>query len=214
MSTPVSLPPATDHAARPHGKRWIKAALLKFTRVFHIYFMMLGLALMTFFAVTGFMLNHDEWFEGGRPVTRTATGQFPRALLHPPLDKLAIAEKLRADFHITGMVVEFTAEPDEVHVTYKGPGRRTDAALNPGSGAVELTFESRGIIGRLTDLHKGADSGTAWKRVIDAVAIFVALGVLTGLILWWRLPKRRHWGVIAVLLGAGASLALYLLLVP
>ena len=104
--------------------------------------------------------------------------------------------------------VEFTKDADEVRVTFKGQGRRTDASIDPATGAVELTFESRGLMGRISDLHRGADSGNAWKWVIDAVAVLMVVGALTGLMMWWHIPRRRRLGVISLLLGvlAGASI--------
>jgi hypothetical protein len=202
-----------DVGAPPRGKRWIRAKILKLTRTLHIYLTLLGLATMVFFAVTGFMLNHDEWFDRGTPVTRTASGQLPMAMLRP-IDKLAIAEKLRADFHITGAVVEFSADRDEIRVTYKGPGHRADASIDPATGAVDMTFESRGLIGLITDLHKGADSGKAWKWVIDAVAILITIGAVTGVLMWWHLPKRRRLGTVALVLGVASAVVVYFLMVP
>jgi hypothetical protein len=210
--SPESLP-GLQSLLPQHGKRWIRARLLKLNRTVHVYLTLLGLAMMLFFAVTGFMLNHDDWFDRGKPVTKTLTGQLPGNLLQP-VDKLAVEEKLRGDFRITGTVVEFTTDRDEIRVTWKSPGRRADASIDPATGAVELTIESRGLIGRLTDLHKGADSGAAWKLVIDAVAILIAIGAITGLLMWSHLPKRRNLGIVAMLLGAGGSLVVYWLLVP
>lgn len=213
MTPPVTSTPTIDPATPPHGKRWIRARILKLNRTLHIYLTLLGLAGMIFFAVTGFMLNHDDWFERGRPVTRAEKGQLPPSLFQP-IDKLAVAEKLRSEFHITGGVVDFTIEQDEVRVTFKSPGRRTDASIDPATGAVDLTFETRGLIGRITDLHKGADSGNGWKLVIDAIAILITVGAVTGVLMWWHLPKRRRLGWAALLLGAGASVGVYFLMVP
>jgi hypothetical protein len=144
-------------AGRSHGKRWIRARTLKLNRTLHIYLTLLGLATMVFFAITGFILNHDEWFDTGTPVTRTVTGQLPTSILRPP-DKLAIAEKLRSDFQIHGIVDAFNTG-DDIEVTYKSPGRRADAVINPETGAVEVTFGSRGLIARMSDLHRGKFGG-------------------------------------------------------
>ena len=210
MNGPVT---ATSAAGARHRRHWVHAAALKFSRTLHIYLSLLGLCMMVFFATTGFMLNHEAWFDRVHPATHMRQGQLPPAMFHP-IDKLAIAEKLRSDFYITGVVVEFTADPDEVRVIYKGPGRRTDAAIDPATGHVELTFESRGLIGRITDLHRGADSGAAWRRVIDAAAILIAAGALTGVFMWWHLPRRRRLGLVAILLGLGLSAAVYFAMVP
>ena len=41
-----------------HGHR----ILLKCARLVHVYLTMFGCLLILFFAVTGFMLNHEDWF--------------------------------------------------------------------------------------------------------------------------------------------------------
>ena len=57
-------------------------------------------------------------------------------------------------------------------------------------------------------------SGTAWSWLIDLSAILLLLGALTGITLWIALPKRRTLGLIALGLGVGVCVAVYLLIVP
>ena len=63
--------------------RW----LLKTARTIHVYVTLLGLALILFFAITGFMLNHIEWFEFEqvRTVSRSLrTDKLPDGKLPEP----------------------------------------------------------------------------------------------------------------------------------
>ncbi len=203
-----SLPPGQ----RPASAAW--RAFLKLNRTLHIYLTMLALLMLSFFSVTGFMLNHDTWFQSAQPHTRTATGKFALEMLKNP-DKLAIVEKLRADFGASGAVTDFdTSSEDSLRVTFKSPGRQVEAAIDRQTGAAELTFESRGLAGRITDLHKGAEAGTGWKRIIDGVAIFLALSIISGGVMWWSLPKRRKIGLAALVAGGVLSLAVYFIMVP
>ena len=66
----------------------------KWSRTFHIYFSLLGLLMVLFFAVTGFVLNHDSWFGLDVSHVEKIEGAFPAAMLREP-DKLAVVEKLR-----------------------------------------------------------------------------------------------------------------------
>jgi hypothetical protein len=86
--------------------------------------------------------------------------------------------------------------------------------INPGTGAVEVTFESRGLIARMSDLHRGKFGGKVWNSIIDIAAALIVVGALTGFMLWWHLPKRRRLGTAALLIRFLASLAVYFLLVP
>ena len=72
--------------------RW----LLKWARTVHLYAALFALTLVLFFALTGFMLNHEDWFSPRDPFTRTWTGSVPTGLLQEP-DKLGVVEILRKD---------------------------------------------------------------------------------------------------------------------
>ncbi|MBK7594485.1 MAG: PepSY-associated TM helix domain-containing protein [Gemmatimonadetes bacterium] len=79
---------------------------------------------------------------------------------------------------------------------------------------MKITTENRPFLIRMDDLHRGKDSGTAWSWLIDLSAILLLLGALTGITLWIALPKRRTLGLIALGLGVGVCVAVYLLIVP
>src|SRR5262245_56610703 len=100
--------------------RW----LLKWARTTHLYVTLFGLALLAFFAVTGFMLNHEDGFSTPEPHTRLATGTVPPEMLQTPVDRLAVVEMLRKDFGASGLVQSFEEEGDEVRVMPQAPGHR------------------------------------------------------------------------------------------
>ncbi len=107
--------------------------LKSWTRTIHIYVSMLGLLAVIFFSVTGIMLNHEEWFGFEAPRIVHREGTLPEAMAREP-DKLAIVEKLRKDFGATGAMDSFEIEEDRLHVVFKSPGRRTEAALSGPTG--------------------------------------------------------------------------------
>src|SRR3954469_23847004 len=84
---------------------------LKWARTVHVYLTMFGFALLLFFAVSGFMLNHEDWFlapdsEGNRERVTIVEGTMPTDLLVPddPSKELPIVERLRKDFAAHGEV--------------------------------------------------------------------------------------------------------------
>ena len=81
--------------------RW----LIKWARTLHVYLTLFGFMLMLFFAVTGFMLNHENWFLP----TQTTTGKIPCKLLGSPEDRDAIIDLLRGEFGVQGDVESFDA---------------------------------------------------------------------------------------------------------
>jgi hypothetical protein len=281
--------------------------LLKWTRTFHIYLALLGLLLVLFFAATGFMLNHPDWFglresqvrteKGTLPVTllepldklmvverlrnefgvtgavdmfeveetflrivfksagrqteamiqavqpeagqtevtyewvspdedelgreappRTAKGKLPAAILKP-LDRQAVLDRLRDEFGATGNVESFEVEDDSptLRVVFKSDSQRTEAtiqAVRPEAGQVEVTYESWGLVGRLTDLHRGKGAGPAWELIIDTACVVLLCVSATGLLLWTALRKRRLVGLLALTLGCALCLTIYFAFVP
>ncbi len=191
------------------ARRW----LLKWARTAHLYLTLSGLVLILFFAVTGFMLNHENWFGLGEPRTRTAEGTVPAAALNP-LDRLAVVEALRADLGATGAVQSFKEMDDAVEVEFVRPGLRVLAEVRRDDGAAKAEFEAHGWAGVATDLHKGKSAGPAWAWVIDATCVLLILISATGLVLWTSLKSRGRWGLLVVLLGAAAGVAVYYWGVP
>lgn len=190
-----------------------KLFLRKWARTLHIYISMLGLILVTFFAATGFMLNHEEWFGYAEPQTVTRSGTIPPALLETP-DKLAIVEMLRKDLGATGAMDSFEVSDDELAVIFKSPGRRAQATITRPGGETEVVIDTHGFIGRLVELHRGVEAGPAWRRVIDATAILLLIIGLTGLILWLSVPKWRPLGLTAAGVCVAVCGVVYFTLVP
>ena len=192
-------------AAAPSGSRpwprWI--------RWLHLYGSMLGLMATLLFAVTGFTLNHADWFERKEPFVREFAGALPQELLTPQVDKLAVAERLRAAHRLQGAVGEFLVEDDACVVVWKGPGYSADATIARADGSYRVEEARRGWMAVLDDLHKGRDSGPVWSLVIDASAVVLTFLSLTGLWLLLYLKKRRRTGLVTALVGTLALVAAY-----
>jgi len=195
-------------AMGPGGRRF-----LSISRTLHIYLTMLVCLMLLFFGATGFMLNHGEGF--GLETIRSGTreGTLSRAIL-APVDRLAVVEGLRSGLGAVGAVDSFEEEGEALRIVFRRPGYRAEASVRRADGRVEMTTEERGTAALLTDLHKGANAGKAWKWVIDGTAVLLVLGSLTGLILWISLPRRRAMGIAALLVGLLGTLATYRMLVP
>jgi uncharacterized protein len=60
----------------------------------------------------------------------------------------------------------------------------------------DVETETRGLLEKLDDLHKGFDSGPAWYWIIDLAAILLSLSALTGMVTLVSLRARRRSGFI------------------
>ena len=186
---------------------------LAWTRTIHIYLTMAALGLMLFFAVTGFTVNHEDWFGATTPRVRNVSGMTPAEWVKAA-DKLRMVEHLRSAMGVSGAMTDFETNDDNYHVVFKGPGRVCEATIARPDGKTEVEFKTFGLWGRINDLHRGRDAGESWRWVIDASALLIVLASVTGVILWLALPKRRKLGIAWLVVGVGASYAFYWALVP
>ena len=121
--------------------------VLKWARILHVYLTLFGFALLLFFAVSGFMLNHEDWFLP-RPTTR---GTMPTEWL--PDNRDAIVDKLRGDFGVVGELAEFDVQPDRLRVVFKADEGTTTALIRRPDGATEVTSE--------------VDRGREWTTIVE-----------------------------------------------
>jgi len=186
---------------------------LTWTRTIHIYLTMAALALMLFFAVTGFTVNHEDWFGATTPRIRNVSGTTPMEWVKAE-DKLRIVEHLRSALGVSGAMTDFETDDEKYRVVFKGPGRVCEAAIVRADGRTDVEIKTFGLMGRINDLHRGRDAGEGWRWVIDASALLIVLASATGLILWLALPKRRKLGIAWLVVGVGASVGFYWMMVP
>lgn len=208
--------------------RW----LLKTARTIHLYATLLGLVLILFFAATGFMLNHIEWFLPEEPRTTQETrtlpldrvGTLPGAGEITGDQKLAVVEALRKEFAVSGELWSFdNGSDDEIVVSFKRAGGENEARIRRDSATTVVERKSQGWAIVMTDLHRGNRgnltnepkfTGTVWMWVIDITCGLLLVIAFTGLILWWSLKGRGKWGAPVLLLGSTSAFAVYYWLVP
>lgn len=184
-----------------------RRVLPQWIRSLHIWLSMIGFGATLLFAVTGFTLNHVEWFEKAEPVVTTSQGALPLPLLGGDVDRLAVAEELRASHRLRGRVAAFEVRGDRCEVTFRNAGYAAVAAVDRASGGYTLTEERRGVMAILDDLHRGKHCGPWWSTLVDVAAVLLTLMSVTGLWLMLYLTKRLKTGMILGFIG-GATFAM------
>lgn len=171
-------------------------------RLVHTYLTMLGFGLMCLFAVTGLLLNHRDGLGLDETKTTTAAGTLPA-----PLTKDAsqdnIIKELRSQFGLTGKVDTFEVEDARIRVVFERPGAHSEVTIDRSDGNTEVNTESAGILGSLTDLHRGHGTSTSWTVAIDFTAIVLFISSVTGLVM--GLSLSRHRGATLVLGSLGIA---------
>ncbi len=211
------LPPGAAGEPAHLAGYWKRRSASLF-RWLHIYLSMVSFGILFFFAVTGWTLNHADWFFGERPLTTMRKGQMKRAWVAADaatgVAKLEVVEYLRRVHGTKGLVGEFRVEDAQCTVAFKGPGYLADATIDRATGNYELSETRMGFVAIINDLHKGRDTGAGWSLVIDLSAGLMVVVSLTGMVLIYFVKRKFVSGVVMAGVGVAASVVAYLWLVP
>jgi uncharacterized protein len=202
-------------------KRSRKSFWLKQLHTWHWMSSAISLIGLLLFAITGFTLNHAGDIEGA-PKTVERTAQLPAALLaqvrpddRPDSKKPLPAEVARFVESKIPLRTTGTAEwsSDEIYLALPRPGGDAWISIDRATGAVSSEVTARGWIAYLNDLHKGRNSGTAWKWFIDIFVGACIVFTLTGLVLLWMHSKHRRstWPLVGLGLLIPALIAIFLI---
>ena len=176
------------------------------------YVSMAGFTLVLLFAVTGLTLNHQD-FGWAQPQITTSSITLPMEVVAHP-DQNELGKRLRETLNLHSQMSDYHADDNQIQVTFAVPGRRALITINRADGKAEVEQETRGLLGRLDDLHKGFDSGLAWYWIIDISAVLLTISSLTGMVTLLSLRARRRSGFIVASLGVAMLVAIYLAWVP
>ncbi|GGL87072.1 peptidase [Deinococcus aerolatus] len=176
-------------ASRP---RTLKARSHVWVRWLHTYTSMISLLVVLFFALTGITLNHPDWAFGGSEVRREVMGTLPKGWISAgKVDWLTVAEELRAQHGLRGRAGETRIDGTEASISFLGPGYSADTYIDTATGNYHTTVLAQGGVAVLNDLHKGRDTGRAWKWLIDVSGGILTLVAVTGIGILLYLKKTR-----------------------
>jgi uncharacterized protein len=181
-----------------------------------VYVSVASFVVVFFFAATGLTLNHLEWFQG-----HERTAQYKSSLdttwtrtAGDQVAKLEIVEHLRKAHGVHGEVADFRIDAEQCSVSFKAPGYTADAFIDRAAGNYDLTVSRMGFVAIVNDLHKGRDSGPAWKLLIDLSAGLLTFVSLSGLVLIYFIHKHRVAGLMSLAGGGTIVYLVYALSVP
>lgn len=190
-----------DSGDRTAGRA--RRATHRWSRWIHVYTSMFALLIVLFFGLTGITLNHPQWTFGDDVDTTTTTGTlpFPTTLADGSVDYLTISEYMRDEYGVHGSVDSFDTTNGQASIAYKNAGYAADVFVDVDTGEFRVEVEQQGWVAVVNDLHKGRDTGTGWKWVIDLSAGFLVVISLTGLLMQFFLRKRRRSAFASVGVG-------------
>lgn len=176
---------------------------------------------MLLFAVTGITLNHPSEITVEPEVTTLSVElgsevvasleELPTEGDAPLPPELARQLSTQLGRSISSRPAEWSE--DEIYVSMQGPGSDAWLAIDRTSGFVEYEHTNRGWISYFNDLHKGRNTGVAWKWFIDIFAIATLVFCLTGLFLLYFHARHRRMTWPLVTLGLIIPLLLAMLFI-
>lgn len=191
-------------------------ALRAWNRRLHFYLGLYFLFFVWLFALTGLLLNHGSWsFAEFWPNRKVSASERP---IQPPAAGATLeqARDLMRQLGIAGEIQWLTTRPDPARFEFRvgRPGRQFDIQADLPNARAKIQRTELNAWGILRTLHTFTgvrlnDAGnqrdwiltTAWALAMDAVALGLAVMVLSGLVMAWSLAGKRTFGLIA--LGSG-----------
>lgn len=172
------------------GTRWrergpVSTNLYRSVWRWHFYAGLIVLPVLAWLAITGALYLYKPELE-----RRIYADWIVRAAPGPALDAdlLVAAVERQTRARVAQLVIP--ADPGETWraTIARGDARQT-AFVDPGSGAVRgVTTRDGGALALVRDLHSLALTGPVGNALIEIVAGWTILLVLTGFYLWW--PRR------------------------
>jgi hypothetical protein len=102
-------------------------------------------------------------------------------------------------------------QPEHWTITYGGPRHSVQAETWAGNRSVSVRTLDNGLMGTLTNLHKGSGMTAPWILLVDTLAGSLILLSLSGLTLWTLTNRKRVVGGAifgtALLVTAGLAIS-------
>jgi hypothetical protein len=207
-----------DPASRARPAKW-KGVLYRQARDWHGYLSAFAFLALIFFALTGLLLNHPEWFAGRPdPASKDVTVQLAPAELAAARKAKdparAFADVVGAKTHLVGGFQSGEIVDDQVMLRFESPKGASDVTVDLATGAAEVTVTKARLIDLINELHRGKNAGKTWKAVIDASAILVLALSVIGYVLFFTLRFRLRTSLILTGVSLGALLLVIVFLTP
>ena len=196
-----------------------KAEIYRQSRTWHGYLSAFAFLTLIFFAITGLLLNHPEWFEAkGEQPSKDRTIQLEAvdvAAAQKAADpSRALTELVRKQQPLIGAYQSGEVIDEEAMIRLEGPKGSTDIVVDLSTGSAEVSVKKARLIDTINELHRGKNSGAAWKAVIDVSAVLILALSIIGYVLFFSLRFRLRTSLILTVVSLGAMVAIVVLFTP
>lgn len=195
-----------------------KLALYRQARMLHAYLSAFAFLALMFFAVTGLLLNHPDWFGSGRDEPRDSIIHLPLVAIQQaqqqPQPEQALAALVAKKISLHGQLKQTDLIEPDMLLHFEGVGGSSDVSIDLSSGRTEVSNSDAQFSRIIQDLHRGKNSGAAWKWLIDISAIVILALSMFGFILFFSVRFRVVVNIRLVVLSLALMIGLFLFFVP
>ena len=185
-------------------------------RKLHFYLGLYFLMFLWLFSFTGLMLNHPKWrftqFWPSRQETTEAVAVRTPAGSTPMQQAVALAAQLEMSGEIDLLNPEPAAGQIEFRVSRPGRMAEVRADFDKGTAAVKrIQLNGWGVLHTLHTfsgvrraepmIERNWFLTSVWSFSMDALAAGLLFMVFSSFYMWYRLPKKRRLGLIALASG-------------
>ncbi len=188
-------------------------------RRLHYYLGLYFLLFIWLFALTGLLLNHTWSFGEFWSNRKVASSEQP---VQGPAggSLLEQARDVMRQLGIVGEIQWVTTKPDTSRLEFRvtRPGRQFEIKTDWTQHRATVQRTDVNAWGIARTLHtftgvRATDRGnerdwiltTVWAYSMDAVAVGLVVMVISGIVIWYRAPAKRAWGMVALASGLVVS---------
>jgi len=191
-------------------------SLDKINRRTHLY---LGLFLMPWllmYGVSSFIIIHQSWFGGEKQAAWEPV--FEKEYRHPIPEQgelRTVAQEILKDCNLEGAFWANKPNPDILQINRFTFWDSTRLTYSVKEQKLKAERQRMRLSQAIVRMHFRGGFGQPrfwdkfWGLLVDLACLGILIWVASGLIMWWRLPRLRTWGAIAV----GGGLLSFLLLI-
>ena len=187
-------------------------------RKIHYYAGLYFLFFLWLFALTGLMLNHQQWFNDLYQRRETAYGRSIGTPSGP--SRLEQAQDVMRQLEIRGELEWATSQPvGHLDFSIARPNGSTRVRVDLNAQRAYIREFDNGALHAFQIFHTFSGTRfnqpanqrdwiltTAWVLAMDALATGLIAMVLGGYYMWWRLKNKKTLGVVALAGGFAACL--------
>jgi len=168
------------------------------------------------YGFSSFLISHHAWFRSKtEPPWRTLFERAYRHSVPEQGDLRPVAIGILKENNLAGALDVQRPKPEELRITRRtffNQTRLTYLISEQKLRAERQEFRWDQIVVRMHfrgGYHHPLFLNFMWAIMVNIVCVAFLLWIASGLIMWWRLPRTRVWGAVAI--GAGAlSFALFI----